>query len=86
MYTHHPITCSVCVCVCVCVLVCVCVCVCVLVCVCIISLCKVYVLQHACGLHTHRMEGRGVFTDSKGRQWVGQFFGKNTDQLRLRLK
>lgn len=33
-----------------------------------------------------RMEGRGVYTDTAGRQWVGMFSGKTAQSLRLKLK
>ena len=33
-----------------------------------------------------RLVGRGIFTDTSGRQWVGEFTGTTTDRLRLRLK
>ena len=34
----------------------------------------------------HRMDGRGGFTDSAGRQWMGDVSGKTADRLRLRLE
>ena len=48
--------------------------------------CKDLNLHDLAHIAHYRMEGRGVITDSSGRQWVGEFDGHVAKQLRLKLK